>query len=131
MKRRKVRFGISLPEELARKLNTLSSMFGTDRSTLVAEALAEFLHNKSHVLESHPCEGVFMVAYRFEERERITEVLRAFDEVIVTRMHTHSKQGYCVEVAYARGSSEEIARLERELRRAKALSVRYIACEIR
>lgn len=130
MKGRKARFGISLPEELARKLDTLSSLLGTDRSTLVAEALAEFLHEKSHVLEPHICEGMFMVAYRFEERERITEVLKAYDSVIVTRIHVHSKEGYCVELAYARGPSEEITALERDLRKANAVNVRYLVCEV-
>ncbi|RLE85874.1 MAG: hypothetical protein DRJ41_00355 [Thermoprotei archaeon] len=130
MRKRKVRFGISIPENLAEELTRLSIALKTDRSSLVAEALEDFLHEKTHILNPHLCEGVLVIAYQFENRGCITEVLKLHDDLVVTRTHVHSNEGYCVELVYTRGLSENIRMLEAELRRVGVLRVKYLACEI-
>ncbi|RLE61164.1 MAG: CopG family transcriptional regulator [Thermoprotei archaeon] len=123
----KVRFGVSIQRDLAEQLTMLAKALGTDRSTLVNEALREFLHDRVHVLRPHACEGVLVVIYGPEISGEVSRVLERFEGIIVARTHIHDSERKCVEIIYLRGPSQKIISLERMLRDTKVYTTRYIA----
>lgn len=123
----KVRFGVSVDKNIAEQLNLLAKTLGTDRSTLVNEALREFLHDRVHVLSPHLCEGVLVTIYGHEVSSEISRILEDFEDIVVARTHIHDSNKNCVEIVYLRGSSKDIISLERKLRKTNVFTTRYIA----
>lgn len=125
-RRRKRRFGVSIPEDSACRLEELAGILDVDRSTLVAEAVAAYLHDKNHISEPHACEGVLVVFHPPGATAEIAGVFEEYTDLVITRSHIHAGRT-CVEVAYVRGSNEVILRLEKDLRKAGAEACRYVA----
>lgn len=122
----KVRFGVSIQRDLAEQLTVLAKALGIDRSTLVNEALREFLHDRVHVLRPHTCEGVLIVIYDPEISGEVSRIFEKFENIIVVRAHVHDSERMCVEIMYLRGPSPEILNLERLLRETKVYETKYI-----
>jgi len=123
----KAKFGVSVEKKVADELSALAQALGTDRSSLVNEALREFLHDRVHVLRPHRCEGVMIVIYEKHAAGRVAPLLEEHRGLIKSRMHVHDEAGRCVETLYLRGESEEIVELERRLRDCGVVACRYIA----
>ncbi|ADV65080.1 CopG family ribbon-helix-helix protein [Desulfurococcus mucosus] len=58
----KRRFGISIPSNIAERLDNLAELLHCDRSTIVSNALNEYIHENLHGEKEHECRGV-IVAY--------------------------------------------------------------------
>ncbi|MEM1629025.1 MAG: CopG family transcriptional regulator [Desulfurococcaceae archaeon] len=56
----KRRFGISIPAVTADKLDKLAEYFKCDRSSIVANAIEEYMHESTHDIEEHVCTGVIV-----------------------------------------------------------------------
>jgi len=56
----KVRFGISIPEDLSRELDELAEKTNVSRSELVEQAIRNMLNDYIHYLVPHECEGVMV-----------------------------------------------------------------------
>ena len=122
----KRRFGVSIPEDTACRLEELAEALGVDRSTLVAEAVDAYLHEKSHGSEPHLCEGVLVVFHPSDATAEIAGVFEEYTDMVVTRNHIHAGS-MCVEIAYVKGDTEMILSLEKDLRRAGAEACKYVA----
>lgn len=57
----KKRFGISVPAEVANKLEELAETAARDRSSVVVKALEEYLHEEVHGEREHSCSGVLIL----------------------------------------------------------------------
>jgi len=123
----KARFGVSVERRVAEELSALAEALGTDRSSLVNEALSEFLHDRVHVLRPHKCEGVMVIVYERGVAGRVSSLLEEHGGLIRSRMHVHDGAGRCVETLFVAGDSREIVELERGLRGCGVVSCRYVA----
>ncbi len=119
----KKRFGISIPKDLLDKLDSLSREMMVDRSSLIREMIEESIEGRSHLLTPHECTGILLVVSRGSEEPG--RILERYCKCIISRSHHHSED-CCIDISFVRANSKEILRLERELRRVKGISERYI-----
>jgi Predicted transcriptional regulators containing the CopG/Arc/MetJ DNA-binding domain and a metal-binding domain len=108
----KVRFGISIPEDLSRELDELAEKTNVSRSELVEQAIRNMLNDYIHYLVPHECEGV-MVAVCPSDRGS-EAVIEGFSDITTTYVHSH-RGGMCVEVLFLEGPSKRISELHGRL----------------
>ena len=121
---RKRRFGVSIPEDLADKLDKLSIALNMDRSSIVREALREYVHDHLHYIVPHQCVGVLVIV----GADGCVRKLAAFEQfkgLVTSYNHVHV-DGSCLEVVVVSGDSSEIAKLHRTLSGLRNCTVRYI-----
>jgi len=121
----KKRFGISLPSEVAESLDLIAGLTGTDRSSIVAEAVNEYLHDHSHYVADHECAGLLVAVSTTTGHGRGGAVaVSEFSDIVKHYAHYHV-EGVCVEVIVVVGSSGRILELHNKLK-ASAEAVRFI-----
>jgi len=121
----KKRFGVSLPSEIAESLDLIAGLTGADRSSIVAEAVNEYLHDHSHYVADHECAGLLVAVSTTTGHERGGAVaIGEFSDIVKHYAHYHV-EGVCVEVIIVVGSSARILELHNKLR-AAAEAVRFI-----
>ncbi|MEB3861053.1 MAG: CopG family ribbon-helix-helix protein [Desulfurococcales archaeon] len=118
------RFGVSLPEDLASKLDSLSERLGLDRSRLVEQAVRAFLDDYSHLLVPHRCSGVMILSCRSGSEEALARVMEEYRDIVSTRFHSHTGDR-CVEAVVVEGDTSRITRLHQDLEKA-GCRARYI-----
>lgn len=121
---RKVRFGISVPESLARRLNSLAKAMGADRSKVVNDALREYIHDHIHYLVPHECKGVMVFIGR-ADRANILSVLDDFNDIVKCYSRINS-EGVCIDTIIVSGNSKRIVELHRTLGETFKCSIRYV-----
>ncbi|ADI31566.1 CopG family ribbon-helix-helix protein [Staphylothermus hellenicus] len=119
----KRRFGVSIPSDIADALDKLAELTGSDRSSIVAEALRTYLHDHLHYMIPHKCTG-FIIVVKKEKNVSPSIVIDKFKDIIQSYNHTHY-EGKCIEIFFVSGYSGRIAELDRKLR-SMGCSVRYI-----
>lgn len=119
----KRRFGVSIPEELLGRIDSLSRELMVSRSSLIEELIRDGIEEKSHLLKPHKCRGVLIVVSKGSEST--VRVLEKYGSCIVSRNHQHS-EGCCVDISFVEAQSSEILNLRKELRKIKGVSERYI-----
>lgn len=106
------RFGVSLPAELAEKLDRLAELLGSTRSMLVEKAVEALVSEHLHYLEPHRCTGLLVL--RGPRDAGLSGVVERFRDVVVGSLHYHLGGG-CVELLLVEGPSERVVELQREL----------------
>lgn len=119
----KRRFGVSIPSNIAEALDKLAELTGSDRSSIVAEALRTYLHDHLHYMVPHKCTG-FIIVVNKEKNISASIVIDKFKDIIQSYNHTHYR-GKCIEIFFVSGYSGRIAELDKKLR-SMGCSVRYI-----
>ncbi len=117
------RFGISIPDELLEKLDSLSRELEVSRSSVIEELIRDVMEERSHLLNPHRCKGILIVVSRVPEGA--AKVLERYGSCIVSRSHHHS-EGCCIDVSFVDADSSEIIGLRKELKRIKGVSERYL-----
>lgn len=117
------RFGVSLSEDLAEGLDRLAERLGCDRSSIVEEALREYLHDHLHYLRPHRCTGVLLVV-RPRGHGGSGDFVDRYQDVVKLYSHLHVDDK-CVETLVVSGPSGSIACLVEELER-RGWRTRYI-----
>ena len=108
----KVRFGVSLPEELGRQLDELARKVNVSRSELVEMAIKSMIADYMHYLVPHDCKGVMVALCPGDSgSERVVE---EFSDVISTYVHSH-QDNMCLEVLLLSGPSRRISELHGRL----------------
>ncbi len=110
----KRRFGVSLPESLAKALDELSARLSVPRSTLIQEAVENLIEDYSHLTRPHHCVGLIVVT-GIEGRLDAQRLLEEHREVVRSSSHHHAG-GRCLELIVVEGPSERIVQLLSELR---------------
>ncbi len=109
---RKRRFGVSIPTDIADKLDELSNKLNIDRSSIIVDALKEYIHDHLHYLVPHRCTGLMILVGG--NHIDIANTLEEYRDVVsmYNHMHVHGK---CIETLIVSGSSNRIADLHKRL----------------
>jgi len=119
MKIKKRRFGVSIPEDLAKHLDTLVDILKTDRSKLICEALKNYIHDHIHYLTFNECCGIIVVT---GSDSQILKIVEEHKDVICGYSHTHAGNS-CINTLVVSGSPETVIKLHRRLMK---MGARYI-----
>lgn len=100
------RFGVSLPEELAKAVDKLSEDLGTTRSSVIAQAVSAFLaEHAQHLQSGHQCTGAILSLT--EGVEAVNEAVEGHKELIANYTHLHLG-GRCISVLVVHGDGKRI-----------------------
>lgn len=117
----KKRFGVSVPRELADKLDAIATFSRRDRSSVVAKALEELVHEELHYGDEHACSGILVLMGRTSPSEsEIGELAKIVKASITVRLN-----GIPVTVLFVEGSYRAIMDLRGTTARKSEFS-RYI-----
>ncbi len=108
----KVRFGVSISDELSRQLDELARRVDLSRSELVEQAIKNMIADYIHYLVPHDCTGV-MVALCPDDKES-ESVVEKYSDVASAYLHFH-QGGRCLEVLMISGPSSRISELHGKL----------------
>jgi len=124
---RKRRFGISLREDLAKRLDAICSAMNVSRSSFIQDAIEFGIRAHLHYTVEHNCEGVMIAIWHSSDRSsaEMEKVLEKYKNLVSFNTHLHS-QDKCVLIVALKGLSNTIAKLHTELKRAGSASVMYI-----
>jgi CopG family nickel-responsive transcriptional regulator len=121
----KRRFGVSVPEELAEKLDRLSEIMRVDRSNLVSRAVEIFVEEYEHYIREHICQGVMVVVQADNSRRpEVSRLLEEYSDIVLLSLHHHVDSS-CLEIVVVKGPSRRIAEMHSRLERI-GCKVRYI-----
>lgn len=115
----KRRFGVSLPESVAVKLDELALSTSSDRSSIVARALEEYLHDDLHEHGEHVCTGLIILM-----SEKSIDVSSLKSEIIKAQLTIRSSAGY-ITVLYVEGFYGSVRNLRKKVSR-RCVFTRYI-----
>ncbi|OYT61546.1 MAG: CopG family transcriptional regulator [Thermofilum sp. ex4484_15] len=121
---RKRRFGISVPEELAKRLDELAESMGINRSKLICEALEAYLHMYAYSPRGGRCCGVLTVT-GLTDSARLLRLIEGFRDVVHEFSHTHA-EGECVNILIVSGPTHRVAELRSRLVNSFKGDVRYL-----
>ena len=113
----KRRFGVSLPEFVASKLDELAFTTNSDRSTIVTKALEEYLHEDLHEHYEHSCLGLIILVSEKPLSIREEGIVRA-------QFTVKASVGY-ITVLYVEGLYGRVKKLRQNMSR-KCTVTRYI-----
>ena len=119
----KRRFGVSIPADIADDLDELARLTGSDRSSLVAEALRQFIHDHLHYMVKHKCMGV-LISVKTRTVHSRGSLIDEFEDIVKNYIH-HHMGNLCIEIFFVMGDSEKIVKLHNRLRKITP-HVRYI-----
>ncbi|MEM0046862.1 MAG: hypothetical protein QW039_01010 [Fervidicoccaceae archaeon] len=124
---RKRRFGISLSEDLAEKLDSICTVLKVTRSSFIQDTVQQGINSHMHYLSEHNCEGIIIAIWpsSWERGSEVEKIMEKFSEIVTFNTHIHS-YGKCVLLASLKGSSKTIASLHTELKKLGKISVQYI-----
>jgi len=111
----KKRFGVSLPSELAYKLDEIANLIGSDRSSIVAEALNQYIHEHEHYMSEHECAGAIISVSPQDAHSEIIAI-DEFRDIVKHYAHYHV-ENMCIELFIVVGSSERILQLHNRVRK--------------
>lgn len=117
----KKRFGVSIPVDVAEKLDEIASEIKRDRSSLVAKALEEYIHEELHYEKEHACSGIVVVMGGEVPGDAELGDLKT----IVKTSCSVRLSGYVVTVLFVEGPYDKIRSLRRKISDKAELS-RYI-----
>ncbi len=120
----KKRFGVSVSEEVARDLDVLADKLSVDRSSIVEEALREYIHDHLYYLKPHRCQGVMVILGRVPH-EKLLNIIEENRDIIHAYSHLHVS-GQCIEFMVVSGPSDKIALLHKVLAEETGCTVRYM-----
>ncbi|GBF08764.1 hypothetical protein apy_04890 [Aeropyrum pernix] len=121
----KRRFGVSIPEDLAQRLDEASRRLGVERSRLVEKAVEALLEDYRHLLTRHSCSGIIIVSCPPRGEAEIATAVEKFRDIVAARLHSHTT-GRCIEALIVEGDSMRIAMLHRQLE-SVGCGARYIS----
>lgn len=111
----KRRFGVSIPNELASELDEFTRLIGSDRSSVVSEALKQYMYEHRHYEVEHECSGLLICVKRGSRRSRGVDI-DEYRDIVKNYMHMHFND-LCIEIYIVSGLSKQISKLHSELRR--------------
>jgi CopG family nickel-responsive transcriptional regulator len=107
----KRRFGVSLPDELAKAVDELARVWGVDRSTVIAEAVRNYLL----LQHTGPTVKGVMVVIDGDEEPLPIDILHEFNDVVKGHLHLHV-DGSCLNIVVVKGSRARLSELASRVR---------------
>ena len=110
-----VRFGVSIPDDLLEKFDSLNIGQGyTNRSEAIRDLIRDRLVENQWTASDHEVVGTVTVVYDHERSElaqKLTEIQHRKHQLIISAVHVHLDAHNCLEVLIMRGSSDEVRKV--------------------
>ncbi|MEW6533623.1 MAG: nickel-responsive transcriptional regulator NikR [Thermodesulfobacteriota bacterium] len=110
-----VRFGVSIPDDLLEKFDSLIMGQGyTNRSEAIRDLIRDRLVENQWTASDHEVVGTVTVVYDHERSDlaqKLTEIQHRKHQLIISAVHVHLDAHNCLEVLIMRGSSDEVRKV--------------------
>jgi len=110
-----VRFGVSIPDDLLEKFDSLISEQGyTNRSEAIRDLIRDRLVEDQWSQDTHEVVGTVTVVYNHEQSElaqKLTEIQHQKHDLIISGVHVHLDAHNCLEVLILRGASDSVKKV--------------------
>ena len=116
---------LSIPKSLLEKIDQYVKEQGfANRSEIIRQALRAYMSESRRVgeLQGRITAIITIVYLREAQRKQITDVQHNFGPVVLTFLHTHIQEGYCVEIIVAKGDAQVICALVQALKANEQIS---------
>jgi CopG family nickel-responsive transcriptional regulator len=116
---------LSIPKSLLDKVDHYIKEQGfANRSEIIRQALRAYMSEsrKLNELQGRTTAIITIVYRREAKRSQITDVQHDFGPAVLTFLHTHIQEGYCVEIIVARGDAQVIKALVQALKANEQIS---------
>ncbi len=116
---------LSIPKNLLEKVDQYAKEQGfANRSEIIRQALRAYMSESRRLGELQGrITAIITIVYRREaKRNQITDVQHNFGPAVLTFLHTHIQEGYCVEIIVARGDAQVIQALVQALKANEQIS---------
>jgi len=104
---------LSIPKSLLEKVDSYIKEQGfANRSEVIRQALRAFMSESRRLneLQGEFVATITIIYKREARRSQITDIQHSYS-VVLTFLHTHVEEGYCIEVLVVRGEAEIIRNL--------------------
>lgn len=116
---------LSIPKNLLKKVDQYAKEQGfANRSEIIRQALRAYMSESKRLDELQGrITAIITIVYRREaKRSQITDVQHNFGPAVLTFLHTHIQEGYCVEIIVARAEAQVIRALIQALKANEQIS---------
>ena len=116
---------LSIPKSLLEKIDQYVKEQGfANRSEIIRQALRSYMSESRRLgeLQGRITAIITIVYLREAQRKQITDVQHNFGPVVLTFLHTHIQEGYCVEIIVAKGDAQVISALVQALKANEQIS---------
>ena len=116
---------LSIPRNLLEKVDHYAKEQGfANRSEIIRQALRAYMSESKRLDELQGrITAIITIVYRREaKRSQITDVQHNFGPAVLTFLHTHIQEGYCVEIIVARADAQVIRALIQALKANEQIS---------
>ena len=116
---------LSIPKSLLEKVDQYIKEQGfANRSEIIRQALRAYMSESRRLSELQGrITAIITIVYRREaKRSQITDVQHDFGPAVLTFLHTHIQEGYCIEIIVARGDAQVITALVQALKANEQIS---------
>jgi CopG family nickel-responsive transcriptional regulator len=116
---------LSIPRNLLEKVDQYAKEQGfANRSEIIRQALRAYMSESKRLDELQGrITAIITIVYRREaKRSQITDVQHNFGPAVLTFLHTHIQEGYCVEIIVARAEAQVIRALIQALKANEQIS---------
>jgi CopG family nickel-responsive transcriptional regulator len=116
---------LSIPKNLLEKVDQYVKEQGfANRSEIIRQALRAYMSEGRSLSELQGrITAIITIVYQREaKRNQITDVQHNFGPAVLTFLHTHIQEGYCVEIIVARGDAKVINALVQALKANEQIS---------
>jgi CopG family nickel-responsive transcriptional regulator len=116
---------LSIPKSLLEKVDRYIKEQGfANRSEIIRQALRAYISESRRLGELEGrITAIITIVYRREaKRNQITDLQHNFGPVVLTFLHTHIEEGYCIEIIVARGDAQVIQALVQALKANEQIS---------
>ncbi len=116
---------LSIPKTLLEKVDRYIKEQGfANRSEIIRQALRAYMSESRRLSELQGrITAIITIVYRREaKRSQITDVQHNFGPAVITFLHTHIQEGYCVEIIVARADAQVINALVQALKANEQIS---------
>ena len=116
---------LSIPKNLLEKVDSYIKEQGfANRSEIIRQALRAYLSENRRLseLQGKTTATITIIYQRDAKTGQITDIQHSYSNLVLTFLHTHVEEGYCIEIIVAKGDARAIKALIDALRANKQIS---------
>jgi CopG family nickel-responsive transcriptional regulator len=116
---------LSIPKNLLEKVDSYIREQGfANRSEIIRQALRAYMSESRRLseLQGRTTATITIIYQRDAKTGQITDIQHSYSNVVLTFLHTHVEEGYCIEIIVAKGDARVIKALIDALRANKQIS---------
>jgi CopG family nickel-responsive transcriptional regulator len=105
---------VSVPEKLLERVETSIREQGfANRSEIIRQALRAYVLESRNLreLKGEIAASITIIYGRGTKNEQISEIQHSFGNIILTYLHAHIEEDYCLEVLVVKGEADSLRKL--------------------